>query len=86
MIHIRTDHHKLNCDAVFVCGISLTELRVAGDKYYHRDESVSDFAADCPKCNPCPRQLGTPLSQLSGRPGHPGFDKFCEIARTWGYD
>lgn len=30
--------------------------------------------------------LGTPISQLSGRPGHPGFEEFCHIARTWGYD
>lgn len=30
--------------------------------------------------------IGTPLSQLSGRPGHPGYDKFCRIAASWGYD
>lgn len=29
---------------------------------------------------------GTPISQLSGRAGHPGFEKFCEIAKSWGYD
>ena len=31
-------------------------------------------------------RLGTPISQLSGRPGHPGYDRFVEIARSWGYD
>jgi len=30
--------------------------------------------------------LGTPLSQISGRPGEPGFEEFERIARTWGYD
>ncbi len=30
--------------------------------------------------------LGTPLSQLSGRPGHPGYDEFRRIAKSWGYD
>ena len=86
MIHIRTDHNELNSDAVYVCGITTAELRARGDAAYHRDESASDWGADCPKCNPNRRQLGTPISELSGRPGHPGFDRFCEIARTWGYD
>jgi hypothetical protein len=31
-------------------------------------------------------QLGTPLSELSGRPGHPGFERFKQIAKSWGYD
>lgn len=31
-------------------------------------------------------RLGTPLDQLSGRPGTPGFERFAAIARTWGYD
>lgn len=31
-------------------------------------------------------RFGTPISQLSGRPGHPGYDEFCRIARSWGYD
>ena len=30
--------------------------------------------------------VGTPTSQLSGRPGHPGFAEFCRIAKSWGYD
>lgn len=32
------------------------------------------------------RPIGTPLSQLSGRPGHPGLDRFSAIASSWGYD
>jgi len=29
---------------------------------------------------------GTPISELSGRPGEPGFGEFCRIAKSWGYD
>lgn len=32
------------------------------------------------------RPLGTPLSQLSGQPGTPGFAEFDRIARSWGYE
>lgn len=31
-------------------------------------------------------RVGTPISQLSGRPGHPGYDRFVAIAASWGYD
>lgn len=31
-------------------------------------------------------QIGTPISEISGRPGHPGFAEFCRIAKSWGYD
>lgn len=30
-------------------------------------------------------RIGTPISQLSGRPGHDGFSDFSRIARSWGY-
>jgi hypothetical protein len=30
--------------------------------------------------------IGTPISQLSGRPGHDGYDKFVQIAKSWGHD
>lgn len=29
---------------------------------------------------------GTPLSQISGRPGHGGFEEFVRIANSWGYE
>jgi hypothetical protein len=32
------------------------------------------------------RPLGTPLSELSGRPGEPGYDEFKRIAKSWGHD
>lgn len=31
-------------------------------------------------------RIGTPLSQLSGRPGTRGFERFVEIGESWGYD
>lgn len=31
-------------------------------------------------------RMGTPINQLSGRPGHAGFEEFSRIARSWGYD
>lgn len=42
---------------------------------------------------PCPTpekpkdssEIGTPLSELSGRPGHAGHDRFAAIGETWGY-
>ncbi len=51
---------------------------------------ASEFGArkaTCPACNPeGPQPIGTPLSQLSGRPGAPGNRRFCEIASSWGHD
>lgn len=84
MIHIRVDNEPENSKRRFACGIGpdLPE----GDKYYFDGEHMADYA-DCPGCNPGgPRRLGTPISQLSGRPGHPGYEEFKRIARSWGYE
>jgi hypothetical protein len=84
MIHIRVDDERENSNRRFACGLG-PELP-DGDTYFFDGEARAD-RADCPGCNPGgPRQLGTPISQLSGRPGFPGYDKFCEIAASWGYD
>lgn len=84
MIHIRVDNEELNSKRRFACGIG-PELP-PGDVYWFEGEAQADFA-DCPGCNPSgPRQIGTPISELSGRPGHKGFEKFKRIARSWGYD
>ena len=29
---------------------------------------------------------GMPASEISGRPGHPGYAEWCRIAKSWGYD
>ena len=84
MIHIRTDNEIENSKRRFACGIG-PDLP-AGDIYYFESERGADRSG-CPGCNPAgPRQYGTPISQLSGRPGHPGYEEFCRIARSWGYD
>lgn len=83
--HIRIDNEKLNSKRKFACGLG-PELP-PGDDYVFEAESHWHRTVDCPGCNPTgPRKLGTPMSQISGRPGHPGFEEFCRIARSWGYE
>lgn len=83
MIHIRVDDEIENSKRKFACGIG-PELP-PGDVYFFAGE-LSARRADCPGCNPGgPHQIGTPISQLSGRPGFPGYERFVEIARSWGY-
>jgi hypothetical protein len=83
MIHLRTDEQPLNSKRTFACGIGpdLPE----GDQWLSPG-IVADIRVDCPGCNPHPRRLGTPISQLSGRPGRPGYDDFHHIAESWGYE
>jgi len=84
VIHIRVDHYESNAERRFACGIG--PQLPAGDIYYFDGEALAD-QADCPGCNPSgPRRLGTPISQLSGKPGTPGYKAFCEIARSWGHE
>lgn len=82
--HIRLDGAELNADAKMVCGIGwpLPE----GDKWVGEGESGLHHRVDCQGCNPNPRPLGTPLSELSGRPGHDGYGEFARIAASWGYE
>ena len=84
MIHIRIDGEKLNSKRRFACGIG-PDLP-AGDVYFFEDE-VAANRADCPGCNPGgPVQYGTPISELSGQPGKPGYERFKAIAKSWGHD
>lgn len=84
MIHIRIDEEPRNLQARFACGLNWP-LPI-GDSYFFASESASR-KADCPGCNPGgPRKLGTPINQLSGRPGEAGYEEFCRIAQSWGYD
>lgn len=84
MIHIRIDDEPENSKRKFACGLG-PELP-KGDIYWFAGETQAD-SADCPGCNPSgPRKIGTPLSQLSGRPGHDGYPEFVRIAKSWGYE
>ena len=83
-IHIRVDNERENSKRRFRCGLG-PDLP-PGDVYYFASEWRAE-RADCPGCNPSgPRPLGTPSSELSGRPGEPGWEKFKAIAKSWGYD
>lgn len=66
------------------CGI---EKLPEGDKFVYEGDSYAYHTADCQTCNPGgPRQYGTPISQLSGRPYHAGFGAFRQIAESWGHE
>lgn len=90
MIHIRINNEQLNSKRKFACGLGphLPE----GDQFFFEAETANPLImhkVDCPGCNPNrgerPR-VGTPLLELSGRPGHRGYERFVEIARSWGCD
>lgn len=62
------------CDA---CDLGIGEHEIERE---HFDDDVM----------PPPRDpsapIGTPISELSGRPGEPGYAEFCRIAKTWGHE
>lgn len=66
-----------------LCGI---KGRLPDGHTFFFDHEYMARKATCPNCNPeGPRPIGTPISQLSGRPGHTGYQRFCEIAASWGH-
>lgn len=97
MIHLRTDDHELNKDAVFVCGISwpLPE----GDKYVFEGEHSLVSLVTCKGCIQGTgeqvialmsahevQHLGTPISEISTQPGTPGYAEWLRICRSWGHE
>lgn len=68
-----------------ICGKGY-EMIADGDKCVYEAETHLYHMVDCRECLPNPRVLGTPISQLSGTIGEPGYEEFCRIARSWGYD
>ena len=80
MIHIRIDQSRRNSKRRFACGIG-PELP-EGDTYLY-DGIIADADATCPGCNPTPRPIGTPLSELSVRDG--GNTEWRRISESWGY-
>lgn len=84
MIHIRIDDEIENSKRQFACGIG--PQLPQGDTYFFSSETGAE-RADCLGCNPAgPRPLGTPISQISGRPGHQGYEEFVRIAQSWGHN
>ena len=88
MIHIRIDNERENSKRRFACGIGPT--LPPGDIYFHEGEARrAGFHSEevCPGCYPNGKpRIGTPISELSGQPGKPGYAEFCRIAKSWGYD
>jgi len=84
MIHLRVDDEELNANARFACGIGWP--LPDGDKYVNESEYALFHMVTCEGCGGEERQIGTPISELSGQPGTPGYEKFKAIARSWGYD
>lgn len=85
MRHMRIDRSFNNAERRMACGIG-PDLP-AGDTWVGEQEYGLHRGIDCPGCGGGePAQLGTPISQLSGRPGHPGFEEFRRIAESWGFD
>jgi hypothetical protein len=84
MIHIRIDDEELNSKRKFACGLGpdLPE----GDTYFFASEPASERKANCPGCNPTPRRYGTPVSEVSTRPGTEGYSEWIRICKSWGYD
>lgn len=90
-LHLRDDDELLNSKRHFACGIG-PELP-EGDQWVESWERAAAHLMSHPEKDHCVGcfgekrpVLGTPISQLSGRPGEPGFEEFCRIARSWGYD
>ncbi len=81
MIHLRIDNETINDKRRFACGLG-PELP-AGDRYVFDSEGL-DQMVDCAGCGGKP--LGTPITQLSGRPATKGYEEFKRIAATWGFD
>ena len=68
------------------CGISegwycdTCDLAVAG--WEHPRELMDDDVG----IPAAPTAGGTPISEISGRPGHKGYTEFLRIAKSWGFD
>lgn len=83
MIHVLVEQLGDNSTRKFACGIGPT--LPDGDKWVGASEYGLHHMVTCEGCGG-PAKLGTPISELSGRPGHPGYEEFKRIASTWGYD
>lgn len=64
------------CDA---CDLGIGD----DDKYEPTEGDVPLMTAKAARGD---KPLGTPISELSGRPGHAGYAEFCRIAKSWGYE
>jgi hypothetical protein len=59
------------------------DLGIADDGSH---EPLEGDAGIPPAPPPPDGKLGTPISELSGRPGHKGYTEWLRISKSWGYD
>lgn len=89
MVHLRVDIEYYTMDPLFrtmgtrqmACGMR----QLADGHAWVEDRLTSCLHVTCPLCLPECQQLGTPISQISGRPGTDSYGKFIAIAESWGY-
>lgn len=87
MVHLRVDLEYYTMDRppkdarLMACGMR----QLADGHAWVEDRATACLHVTCPLCMPECEQLGTPISQLSGRPGTDGFAAFVGIANSWGY-
>lgn len=87
MVHLRVDLEYYTMDRPplearqMACGMR----QLADGHQWIEDTRAACLHVTCPICLPECEQLGTPISQLSGRPGRDGYAAFVRIANSWGY-
>jgi hypothetical protein len=76
------DDHSVGINAGWYC--DACDLGI-GENEYPRDAGEHDVYVPSMPRDPS-KPLGTPISQVSGRPGTDGFAEWCRISRSWGFD
>ena len=82
MIHI----HMERCDSMRVSACGIRYELPTGDESVSVNERGLHHMVDCPACKEYAAPIGTPVSKLSGQPGEEGFERFNEIAESYGYE
>lgn len=62
-----------NCDMAF------------GEHEFPREPLDDDVMIEPAPRDPA-KPIGTPIDQISGRPGHDGYAEWVRISKSWGYD
>lgn len=85
------DPQRIIPDCVSITGDVIRVIKRGERRYCTVDAYVAKMGGGYPIQITLPYEdlgvrIGTPISQLSGRLGHPGFERFCEIGRSWRYE
>lgn len=92
-----SDTYEPDDPSVGICGgwyCDVCDLGV-GEHEVDREPMDGDVQISFSAGRDTSKPLGTPISELSGRPGpkddighpdHARYERFCRIARSWGHD